>query len=546
MKFFYWIFSLFFSVISCSQKDDLLKEDRYYDKAYEFLSTKDDDSSFYYFNKAKEAFLIQNDRSRAGNCLINMAIIQTNKGDYYGAQETGLYAVKYFNELDANDFYDISANYNNLGIATQNLRNYPESIDFYNKAMKFSKDSAKILNINNKATSYRYLKQYNKAIELYNHLLKNVELKKLPTIFTKISDNLAYTKFLQNSHYNAEPELINALKIREKQKDFWGQNASHAHLADYYKNKDTQKATFHAKKMLEVATKIKSPDDQLEALQKLIYLETAEDSKKYFTQYQKLNDSLQTARSKAKNQFALIRYETEKAQTESAKRQNQILKQYFVIGTLVALLGLGLFAYQKRKKRLQKEKELEVKETQLKISKKVHDEVSNGIYRVMAIIENKETFNEAELLDELEEVYEKSRDISYDELPEEQESSQKIYDLLNTYSSEKTKVIITGLNAVDWQNIKPVTIKEIRLVLRELMTNMKKHSKAKFVNIKFEGLQSKLHISYTDNGIGLQKENFQKKNGLRNVENRIFSLQGTVIFDEAFEKGTRIYLNIPI
>lgn len=64
--------------------------------------------------------------------------------------------------------------------------------------------------------------------------------------------------------------------------------------------------------MFEIAKQLDSPDDQLEALQKLIALEPSEKSKFYFSKYQKINDSLQTARSKAKNQFALIRYETEK------------------------------------------------------------------------------------------------------------------------------------------------------------------------------------------------------------------------------------------
>jgi gentisate 1,2-dioxygenase len=66
------------------------------------------------------------------------------------------------------------------------------------------------------------------------------------------------------------------------------------------------------RKMYNAAKEIKNPDDQLEALQKLIALEPSEKSKFYFSKYQKINDSLQNARSKAKNQFALIRYETEK------------------------------------------------------------------------------------------------------------------------------------------------------------------------------------------------------------------------------------------
>jgi hypothetical protein len=40
--------------------------------------------------------------------------------------------------------------------------------------------------------------------------------------------------------------------------------------------------------------------------------------------------------------------------------------------------------------------------------------LANGIYQVMTKIENQENFDKEEALDELEFVYEKSRDISYE------------------------------------------------------------------------------------------------------------------------------------
>ncbi|WP_185259971.1 LPXTG cell wall anchor domain-containing protein, partial [Elizabethkingia anophelis] len=62
------------------------------------------------------------------------------------------------------------------------------------------------------------------------------------------------------------------------------------------------------------------------------------------------------------------------------KKQNLILKQYTVLGILgVVLIGGGaggVILYKRRKKRLEKEKELEVKNTELRYSKKVHDKVA--------------------------------------------------------------------------------------------------------------------------------------------------------------------------
>ena len=59
-------------------------------------------------------------------------------------------------------------------------------------------------------------------------------------------------------------------------------NSSYATLADYYKEKEPQKALFYAGKMYNIAQKIENPDDRLEALEKLIALEKSENSKNIF------------------------------------------------------------------------------------------------------------------------------------------------------------------------------------------------------------------------------------------------------------------------
>ena len=161
--------------------------------------------------------------------------------------------------------------------------------------------------------------------------------------------------------------------------------------------------------MYEIAKKIKNPADQLEALQKLVNLENPSNSKNYFKTYLKLNDSLQTARNKAKNQFALIQYESEKnrgdflkAKAENIEKNYQLLQRNIALGLVIVALFLSYFLYRKRQNHLIQEKKLEVKETALKYSKKVHDVVSNGIYQVMSEIENTTEINRNEVLNKLE------------------------------------------------------------------------------------------------------------------------------------------------
>ncbi|KFC22481.1 hypothetical protein IO90_05980 [Chryseobacterium sp. FH1] len=524
----------------------------YYDKAFVFREVGKSDSAFQYFDKAKNVFLEKHDSADAGRCLVNMAIIQEQFGDNYGGLETGISALKYFNDKDSSLHNYLSINYNTLGILSSKLTNYNKAIEFYEKAILFSKDSVnKNLYTNNLANNYRRNKDYNVSIKILSTLLnKN---KQNTNYKSRILDNLAFTKWTHNAQHNPLSEFQEALKIRLKDQDNWGLNSSYSHLSDYYAKKNQDSALVYARKMFAISKEIKSPDDQIEALQKLISLEDANNSKQYFKVYQKMNDSLQTARNKAKNQFALIRYETEKnkadflkAKAESTERQNHIIKQYVALAfALITIIGFILYL-KKRKKIHQQEKLLEVKNTELKYSKKVHDRVANRIYQILSQVENKEHIDRDSLLFGLENVYETSRDISYEneEINENQNYFEQLQSMLDSYSSDAVQVIFHGNNEKLWEGVNFQIRTEVYLILQELMTNMKKHSQADKVFLKFTNESSHINISYTDNGVGIKTHS--PKNGLQNMENRINSINGKINFDTETNNLLKINISFPI
>lgn len=548
-------FLLFVLIVSCTKtKENNINETEkkadnpYYEKAWLYLDQKNPVNAFQNFNKAKEIYLKRNDSLGVGKCLMNMGIILTDQGDYFGAQETSLEAIKYFNENNKQEYNYINSNYNNLGIVNRNLKNYSKAIEFNNLAINFSLDDLdKQVYLNNKANVYRENKEYAEALKIYGQAYQKNSKKKAD--YSRALTNLAKTKWLQNSNYNPIPELKEALNIRLQEKDLWGQNSSYAHLADYYTQKKPDSALIYATKMYGVAKTLRSPDDQIEALQKLIVLENPEKSKQYFLTYQKLNDSLQTARSKAKNQFALIRYETEKnkanfqkAQADNVKKQNQILKQYAGLGILgLILIGGGVW-YRRRKKILQQEKELEVKKTELRYSKKVHDKVANKVYRVMSEVENVPEMKKEVLLDKLENIYEISRDISYDHEPTDE---KHLVEMLESYSSQDdVQLVKVGIQEIGWDTFSKDTQSEVFNVLQELMTNMKKHSKATRVVIIMSRINEEITIRYTDNGVGCDK--LSPKNGIKNTGNRMESIGGTINFDAVSGEGFKAELKFSV
>lgn len=547
MKNYFFLLVLFLLLFSCSKKlannQDQSIGDIYYKKAKEI----NNDSAFYYFNLAKNAYLETKDSSGIGRSLVNMAILQSYDEDYFGSIETSLEANKYLRKIDDTIIrFTLASNYNNMGISSSYLYDFDNSLKFYAEALKYVNDpESKYLYHNNFGDVLTTLGKYKQAQQNFEIALQT----KIKINYARALNNLAKAKYYDNKNYNPLPEFFKALKIRQEQDDSFAQNSSYATLSEYFFDKDKVKALDYAKKMLEVAKKNNSKEDQIQALQKIINL----DSTNYlenFKEFQTLNDSIQLVRSKAKNQFAVVRYDVEQknALNQKLKADNEIekIRKNVGIGSLTILLVGGFLLYRKRQKQLKQEKELEVKNTELRYSKKVHDKVANKVYHVMSEVENTENMNKEVLLYKLDGIYQISRDISYEknDVALEHNFSQHLSQMLKSYSSETIKVPIIGNEESLWEDIPDNSKVEIFYILQELMTNMKKHSKADKVLIDFSRENGLINISYSDNGVGISTHS--PKNGLQNTESRINSIGGTINFDTKTESGLKINLSFPV
>lgn len=553
LKYYYLFSFLLLFFFSCTQKVRKKKTQQnvFYDKAFEYLSKDQSDSAFLNFNKAKDLFLQQKDSTQAGKCLVNMGIISFNKGDYFGAQEIALNAMSYLDQSKEDQHVHLQSNLNNLAIATHTLHNYPDALDFYDSAIALSKDvqQTRVI-LNNKAITYQKLNNYKAALKIYNEILKARDLNKLD--YARMLTNQSFTRWLQDPGYDAVPNYLKALHLRQEENDLWGLNSSYTHLAEYYAARNLNLALVYANKRYKTAKKINSADDRLDALQMLIQLSPPKETKQFFDTYYHLNDSLQNARRLAKNQFALIRYETEKhkadllrSQADNIRKRNSILAQSFALCILVLILILSYLWYRKRKKIHLQEKELEVKNTELKYVKKIHDRVANKVYHVMSEVENSPALDKDNLLDKLEVLYNISRDISYEkELNTEDDYAEQLSEMLRSYSSSSREILIVGNEDELWENSTSMAKAEVFDVLQELMTNMKKHSRADSIVLKFERVDSCMNIFYSDNGVGMNVS--LKKNGLTNTETRIKNILGTITFDSTTNSGLEIHISFPV
>ncbi|QDW27149.1 ATP-binding protein [Pedobacter sp. KBS0701] len=506
------------------------------------------DSAFAHFNDAKSSYLESKDSVGAGKSLIYMAIISIENGDYFGGQEIALQALIFFNPADKKHYKYLCSNYHELGVASSFLKNYKKAVYFYKKSIAYA-DSSNNLSLveNSLALTYRDLNNYQQSLKLFRNILS----KKLDkTDYSRTLSNYAYTMWKHDPKYNARTALLKALSIRKSAKNLWGQNASYAHLSAYYEMKHPDTALIYAMKMYEVAKAIESSDDQLQALQKLIRLSPDKKVKSYYTIYQKLDDSLQNTRRAAKNQFALVRYETEKNKADNLllQKDNDGKRYQIIILTISILLLIiaGTLWYKKRKQRLELEAQNTIRHNKLKTSQKVHDVVANGLYRIMNKLDNQEILKDNPIVNEIEELYEQSRDLSYEKpRSKNRHFHEKIYDLLKSFASENTRVILVGNSIQLWEKVSEQAKEEIQHILQELMVNMGKHSQASDVVIRFEQAQQKINIYYTDNGIGI-RGGVQPNNGLTNTGTRIEAIGGTITFDTKVEKGLKIQISFPV
>ncbi|WP_138537538.1 tetratricopeptide repeat-containing sensor histidine kinase [Polaribacter aestuariivivens] len=524
---------------------NILKAKVYYKLGGYYNKKNQSDSAYYYFNKSKESYLFLNDSVQIGRCLSNIAIIESNFGNYILSDSTAVESLKYINGKRSRTTASV---YNCLAINSKEQFLYKDAIYYYQKAIDISKrNSSKNIYKNNIANVYKELKNYTKSILILKNLLEDsISDKKTKA---RIIDNLAHINWLQNVNINVEKDLQFAKSIREEENDIHGLIASYSHLADYFFEKDKIKATFYLGKMLKVSKKEKSTQDQIEALDKLANIQTPQKSIKYYQESIHLRDSLQKENTQRQYKFAKIKYdyeeeEKQKLKFEALATQNQLIAEqeknqkkniiFFAILLIAGLVFLGYRRKQQNKKRILQEKY----KTETKIAKRLHDELGNGIYNAITKVLNPK-FETEEIVQDLDKLYLQTRAISHENDSIETGADFENYfrELVASYNSNACKISFKGLSSLQLSSLSKEKQVVIYRVFNELFVNMKKHSKATLVIISCKKVGNKLEMIYKDNGVGFRENMVVIKNGLKNMEIRINSIQGTLNFDAQANKG---------
>ncbi len=500
-------------------------------------------NAYKFFKEEKEKHTAQKYQLGIVYDVLQIATIQDNLGQYYDSETSAIEGIKYLDSIPASK---ITISYkiyllNRLGIVRRKLIDYSQSLKHYSRVLKLTQNKGdSIIAYNNIGVTYKYLGKNIEAKEVlekaYN--LSNVTKDKYKIALTL--SNLGYIKAILNEN-DGEEYMKKSIDIRTRIRDP-KLYESYKNIVEYYKFKDTVKAKIFGEKAYKLAKESKNHIYLEDALSNLVDLNLH----KYFKEYKHANDSIKLSGLLSDDKYASHKYnyvkveiEKEREKSKRIEKEKESIRNLLIAGII---LSGAIFLYFSLKNRHKKEKLKTRFETERIISKKLHDEVANDVYSMMSKLEN-DPNTEKELIDNLEEVYLKTRDISktYAAIDVSEGFDELLIDLIMSYKTVDVNIFTRNISQISWDSIANLKKETLYRVIQELMTNMKKHSQATLVTVQFIERKNKVSVIYRDNGIGCV---LKYGNGLRNTENRIKMANCRITFESGINEGFHAKLMI--
>lgn len=568
-----FVFLLLFTVCSCTETmktkaslateatvtENSIQAEKFLELGQENYANQKFDSAFYFFNRSKLLFEVENDSVKMAYNLLQMAIIQEVFGDYLGSEKNLIEALPYSQGIL---IYQASL-YNQLGISSKQLFNFDDALYYYDKAKSITKDTLPKISIENNIASVNIeKKEFYTSIKVLEAVVKSDVLDTVSVTRARVLDNLGYSYFKVKRDREGLQLMNEAMAVRKKNKDSYGIVGSYLHLSEFFMQSEPKKAHQYALAAYKTTIATGSVDERLESLSFLVKNNFEPGKNKYALAYIQLNDSILKVRNNAKNQFAKIKYDSDKNRADNLKliaqktqtnlllekQKNRTILLYFVVSILVSI---SVFIINFLKNKSNREKIRISYNTETRISKKLHDELANDLYQTMTFAETQDLStenNKETLLNDLDSIYSRTRNIS-------RENSSidigpnfvpNLKEMMSNYSNDAVNILVNGLDVL--QNTALETNKKIIIyrTIQELLVNMKKHSQCSLVVITFKNIDKKIQIEYMDNGIGVSQEKLNLKNGLLNVETRVKTIGGTLTFDNALQRGFKVNITFPV
>ena len=522
------------------------------------------DSAYFYFDKAYALNLKLKDSIGSGDRLLDMANIQKSLGDYNAGMVTATEGLQYLE--GTNELESVIGLYQNIAICQKELGHPKEALRWSDKIFSLLKkqpeadiSTENLYNIKTtRANILAELKDYPTSFKILDSIAANAQGSN-PSQFARAICNKGYYMWLENKD-NAQSESLQleALRIRQELNTAPGLISSTIHLAEYYFETNKPLALNYAQKALTNSKKTNNPVAILESLDLLLPLKKTlgQDVSEDAIFYSQVQNTLEKTKQAVRAIYAATKYDNDTLEKKNLMllAQVAIKDKQKILAISAAIVSLTLIVFVIFYKNQQKKKEqLEMAyKTELRLSKKLHDELGNDIFYLMTQVQKDNQGTDSSqkviILEGLNSIYQRIRDISkeYTAIDTSENFGKEFLALLNSYSSTKTKLITKELPSDFWDNVSAEAKIEVYRVLQELLVNMKKHSQASMVAITCTKNNKQVVIKYVDNGVGFSLKKNYMGNGLKNVENRIKGIKGNIIFDSKPNEGVTATITFAI
>ncbi|CAA9202048.1 hypothetical protein FLA105534_03902 [Flavobacterium bizetiae] len=523
------------------------------------------DESYNYYNQAQLLCDIDNDYIDYVYALTCMASVEQMQGDFVASEVLLTKTLPHLKKIKKPRF---AANvYEQFGANYYYTYDYNNALLYYQKSLHLKISTYRKIVVLN-SISQIYLKQG--KIKLAESIL--ISLSKIKTIYEKDKyiNDYEYARILDDLGLcydeQGKPEAIEyykkSLAIQLRLKDNYSLLYSYLHIAEYFQFSNPQKAQHYAKTAYDISSKLNDAPNKLQSLKLLTKTSEGKSLKEYSSKFIQLADSIEKSRKTAKNQFARIKYYSKKDRDENlqykaekAKNELQLERQKnrniisYIILFFTTMFSLFLYCYLTIKGK--KEKNDAIFKSEIRISNKLRAELAHDVYQTLTFTENIDLTKEDNkeiLLNNLDAIYARTRTISKENsaISTGKNYASALKEMISGFKTPELNILLNGFDLILWDCVEKNKKIILYRILQELFVNMKKHSQATLVSINFKITDKTLTIIYNDNGIGTKNSTPNLKNGLQNVENRIKTINGNIIFDNNSEKGFRLSFTFPL
>lgn len=560
------------------------------------------DSAIVAFEQAIQVARQMNDTLRMGRIMANIGNVYLHKNDRTKAIEYYMRSARLWESCS--DKSRLSALYSNINSLLTDQKEYDKALEYGNKAVTLSEslndDYTTVNALLNLSKTYGELNNSEKQFELLQTALplakKGKDIEQMATIYDALGDYYYRQKKYKPSLENYLEGHKYVLQMGNK----YHLCTSFSMLAQvYYKSGQNETALQYILQAEQVANEVGSRADLKEIYKTRAEIEQQAGNYKlaseYFSKTLILSDSLFKAETSEKVAEIEARYQNEKKQKEiiGLEKDKQVqslsLKQkstlnYFLLGSLAALIIVGFLGYrnlrhrqqlakqqdelqQQRIRELEKDKQLVAvgsmlqgqEEERSRLAKDLHDglggllsgvkfSLSNMKDNLVITSDNMAVFERS--LDMIDTSIKELRRVAHNMMPEMltrfglDEALKEYCNTINATNLLSVKYQSMGMDTRLEKSIEII----IYRIIQELLNNIMKHATATEAMVQLIREDDRLSIIVEDNGKGFDTSllSNNKGAGLINIRSRVDYLKGHLDIHSEAGKGTLINIEIKI